>query len=206
MPACAGRAGGSCAGLWGIFDEGIGTGAHRCYAGDAKRRARVDLNLESLKSEIGAYLESSDFAIFRGHPGGLEDWKLISWDSERWPDYRGFLDAARKVGEKMIMFASREMTGEEVDEALEELTDSEFTREERRDLEKKLRAAQRHLGETCSLELAFTHGAHIYVYEARPDWYDDFIDACEEINSIFPAEDDSQDAGNDGLGGYFSNN
>jgi len=166
----------------------------------------VDLNLETLKSEISAYLESSDFAIFRGHPGGLEDLKLISWDSERWPDYRGFLDAARKAGEKMIMFASREMAEDEVEEALEELAGTDFPRDERRDLEKKIRAAQRHLGDTCSLELAFTHGSFIYVYEARPDWYDDFLDASEEISSVFPALDDGQDAGNDGLGGYFSNN
>jgi hypothetical protein len=166
----------------------------------------VDLNLESLKSEILAYLESTDFAIFRSHPGGLEDLKLISWDSERWPDYRSFLDVARKAGEKMILFASREVAAEEVDEALEELADAEFTRDERRDLEKRVRVAQRHLGETCSLELAFTHGSHTYVYEARPDWYEDFLDACEEISSVFPAGDDGQDTGNDGLGGYFSNN
>ena len=166
----------------------------------------VDLNLETLKSEILAYLESTDFAIFRSVAGGLEDLKLISWDSERWPDYRAFLEAARKAGEKMILFASREIEEEEIDEALEELADTEFTRDERRELEKRIQAAQRHRGETCALELAFTHGSHIYVYEARPDWYDDFLDACEEISSIFPAGDDGQDAGNDGLGGYFSNN
>ena len=166
----------------------------------------VDLNLETLKSEILAYLESTDFAIFRSVAGGLEDLKLISWDTERWPDYRAFLEAARKAGEKMILFASREIEEEEIDEALEELADTEFTRDERRELEKRIQAAQRHRGETCALELAFTHGSHIYVYEARPDWYDDFLDACEEISSIFPAGDDSQDAGNDGLGGYFSNN
>jgi hypothetical protein len=167
----------------------------------------VDLNLETLKDEILAYLESSDFAIFRSHAGGLETLQIIAWDSERCPDYRAFLDVARKAGEKLILFASRELEQEEIDEALEELGESDFTREEHRELEARLRAGERHIGETCALELAFDHHAHMYVYEARPDWYDDFIDACEEISAVFPAEDDDQNTGNDGLGGgYYSKN
>jgi hypothetical protein len=166
----------------------------------------VDLNLETLKSEILQYLESSDFAVFRSHAGGLEGLPVITWDTERCPDYRTFLDVARKSGEKLILFASREMAEEEIDEALEELVDTEFTRDERRELETRLANAQRHIGATCSLELAFGHNSHLYVYEARPDWYEDFLDACEEISSVMPLEDDSQGSGNDGLGGFYSNN
>jgi hypothetical protein len=170
--------------------------------------ACVDLNLETLKDEILAYLEGSDFAVFRSHAGGLEPLQLISWDSERFPDYRPFLDVARKAGEKLILFAARELAADEIEEALEELDDSDLERDERRDLETRVRAAQRHVGETCSLELAFDHHAHMYVYEARPDWYDDFLDACEEISAVFPAgEDDDPTSGNDGIGGgYYSNN
>src|ERR1035438_8658456 len=57
----------------------------------------VDLNLETLKNEILGYLESSDFAIFRSHAGGLEGLPVISWDTERCPDYWAFLDTARKA-------------------------------------------------------------------------------------------------------------
>ena len=70
--------------------------------------------------------------------------------------------------------------------------DTEFTRDERRELEGRLAKAQRHIGETCSLELAFGHNSHLYVYEARPDWYDDFLDACDEISSVMSIDDDSQ--------------
>ena len=167
----------------------------------------MDLNLETLKSEILGYLESSDFAIFQSHPGGLEGLPVIAWDTERSPDYRAFLDTARKAGEKMILFASRELAEDELDEAREELMETGFTREERRELEERLAAAQRHIGATCSLELAFGHNSHLYVYEARPDWYEDFLDACDEISSVLPLDDDSQGAGGDGLGGgYYSNN
>ncbi len=165
----------------------------------------MDLNLETLKGEILDHLESSEFAIFRSHAGALEGLPMITWDTERYPDYRIFLDTARKAGEKLILFASRELAEEEVDEALEELADSEFARDERRELESRLGTAQRHIGETCSLELAFDHNSHLYVYEARPDWYEDFLDACEEITSVVSV-DTGEDPGTDGLGGYYSKN
>jgi hypothetical protein len=166
----------------------------------------VDLNLETLKGEILQYLESSDFAVFRSLAGGLEGLPVISWDTERSPDYRAFLDVAQKAGEKLILFASRELAGDELDEAIEELVDTEFTRDERRELEARLANAQRHVGSTCSLELAFGHNSHLFVYEARPDWYEDFLDACEEISSVVPFTDDNQGPGNEGLGGFYSNN
>jgi hypothetical protein len=174
---------------------------------DLQNGGIVDLNIETLKNEILGYLESSDFAIFRSHAGGLEGLPVISWDTERCPDYRAFLDTARKAGEKLILFASRELAEDDIDEALEELVDTEFTRDERRDLEIRLAKAQKHIGATCALELAFGHNSHLYVYEARPDWYDDFLDACEEIDSVLPKDDDSQGRGSDGLGGsFYSNN
>jgi hypothetical protein len=167
----------------------------------------VDLNLETLKNEILGYLESSDFAIFRSHAGGLEGLPVISWDTERCPDYRAFLDTARKAGEKLILFASRELAEDELDEAMEELQETGFAREERRELETRLAKAKRHIGATCSLELAFGHNSHLYVYEARPEWYEDFLDACDEISAVLPIDDDSDTGGDSiGGGGFYSNN
>lgn len=167
----------------------------------------MDLNLETLKNEILAYLENSEFAVFRSQVGGLEGLPIITWDTDQCPDYRAFLDAARRAGEKMILFASQEMAEEEFDEALEEIADSDITREDRRELEGRLAKAQRHVGETCALELAFGHNSHLYVYEARPDWYEDFLDACDEITSMLTLDEDVEETGGDGLGGgYYSNN
>jgi hypothetical protein len=165
----------------------------------------VDIDLGTLKSEILDYLDSSDFAVFRSHAGGLEGMSVIMWDTDAWPDYRAFLDTAKKIGEKLILFATRELTEEEIDETREEIDGMDLTREERREMEGRLNTAKRHIGDTCALELAFGHGSQQYVYELQPDWYDDFIDLCDEIESVFPT-DDGGDAGNDSLGGYYSNN
>ena len=76
----------------------------------------VDLNLETLKGEILNYLSASEFAVFHSFSGGLEELPVISWDTERFPDYRMFLEAAQKVGQKLVLFASREFEEIEVED------------------------------------------------------------------------------------------
>ncbi len=201
MLVCARSRRGNCAG-----PQAICVNPGRCYAGDAKTAQALEPNLETLKTEILDYLESSDFAVFRSLAGGLEGLPIIEWDTERCPDYHKFLEAARKAGENLILFGSRELAEEEIAEAREELEESDFDHDERRELEVRLKAAERHVGAICSLELAFDHNSHLYVYEKRPDWYEDFLDACEEISAMFSTGDESADAGTEGLGGFYSNN
>ena len=166
----------------------------------------MDLNLETLKGEILDYLAASEFAVFRGIAGGLDGMHIVSWDTERFPDYRMFLDTARKAGQKLIVFADRELDEEEVEEATESLEDAGLSREEQREFENRIREAQRHVGSTCSLEIAFDYNSHLYVYEARPDWYEEFLEACDELSAMLPVGDDAEGDGHDGLGGFYSNN
>lgn len=163
----------------------------------------MDLNLDTLKREILEYLDSSGFAVFRSHPGGLEGLPLVTWDSERYPDYQMFLETARKIGCKMIVFASRDFEESEMEEALEELEECDIPADERQDFERRLRGTRGYDGITCSLELAFDHHARMYVYELRPDWYEEFLGICDEISSHLPEELDEDDAS---LGGFYSNN
>ena len=39
---------------------------------------------------------------------------MVLWDSENHPDYQMFLEAATKVGVKLVLFATREFTAEDV--------------------------------------------------------------------------------------------
>jgi len=166
----------------------------------------LDLNLETLKGEILDYLAASEFAVFRSYSGGLDALPVISWDTERFPDYRMFLDTAGKAGIKLVMFASRELEDDEIEEAIEELEDAGMARDEHREMEGRIREARRYVGSTCALELAFDYNSHLYVYEARPDWYDDFLEACEEITASLASGEDVDSDGQDGLGGFYSNN
>lgn len=164
----------------------------------------MDLNLDTLKREILEYLDSSGFVVFHSHAGGLEGMSMVTWDTERYPDYRMFLDTAQKIGCKMILFASRDFDESEIEEALEQLDDSDLPAEERLELEGRVRAVRGYEGVTCALELAFDHHARMYVYELRPDWYEEFLGVCDEITSHLPIPEEEEDDGS--LGGFYSNN
>ncbi len=163
----------------------------------------MDVNLNILKREILEYLESSGFAVFHSGPGALEGLPMVLWDVEQYPDFQMFLETAKKTGTAMILFATREFESEDIDEAMEQIEDCELERDERRDLESRLRQMRGYAGVTCSLELAFDHDSRLYVYEVRPDWYDDFLGIEEEIAAHLPAEEEMDD---DSLGGYLSRN
>lgn len=163
----------------------------------------MDINLNTLKREIEEYLDASEFAIFRGSPGGLENFPMITWDTEQYPDYQMFLEAARKTGTRLVLFATRDFESADVDDALEQLQEADIPRDEQHELESRLRDMRAFEGVTCTLELAFDHEGRLYVYEVRPDWYDEFLGIEEELAAHLPPGEELDD---DSLGGYFSRN
>jgi hypothetical protein len=167
------------------------------------RGTPLDLNLDTLKREILTYLEGRDYAVFRSAPGTLDGSQMVLWDAENYPDYQMFLEAASKVGVKLILFATREFTAEDISEILEQIEEMTLERDQQRDYQNRLRDLRRYEGQTCSLELAFNHDSRLYVYELQPDWYEDFLTIEDEIAASM-AEDDLDEGGS--LGGYFSKN
>jgi hypothetical protein len=164
----------------------------------------VDLNLDTLKREILEYLNASGLAVFHGRPGGLDGQSLVLWDTERHPDYRMFLDVARKSDTRVIIFASREFQAADIDDLLAQVEDLDLSREEQREYQTRLRDLRIYEGVTCSLELAFDYNSRLYVYEMQPDWYDEFLAAEDEIVSRMADSDDMDD--DEPLGGYYSKN
>ena len=163
----------------------------------------MDLNLDTLKREILSYLEARDFAVFRSAPGTLDGSQMVLWDAENYPDYQMFLEAASKVGVKLILFATREFTAEDVNDLLEQIEELSLDREQQRDYQSRLRELRAYESQTCSLELAFNHDSRLYVYELQPDWYEDYLTIEDEVAANMAEED--LDEG-DSLGGYFSKN
>lgn len=162
----------------------------------------MDLNLDKLRGEITQYLQSSGLHVFHGTPVPVESMPSAVWDTERYPDYQMFLEVAKNAGAKVIMLSWREFDEGEIELAKEELEEAELSKEERRDYERKLRDFRSFAGATCDLLLAFQLDARLYVYQLRPDWYDEFGDITDEISMSVPSDDEDDD----GLDGYFSKN
>ena len=163
----------------------------------------MDLNLDTLKREILGYLDEAGFAVFRSSPGTIDSVSgAMIWDAEEHPDYQEFLQVASKVGVKLIVFASREFEATDLDELSEQLDSADLPRDEDREYRSRIRDLRIYQGVTCSIELAFDFDQRLYVYELRPDWFDEFLELDEEI--IARVSDDDMD--DDTLGGYFSKN
>ncbi len=163
----------------------------------------MDLNLDTLKPEILDYLGAAGFAVFQSSPGLLDGFPMVVWDTEHHPDYQEYLHVARQVDAKLILFATREFGSDDIEELVAQLDACELSREERRGYESRLREMRIFEGVTCSLELAFDYNSRLYVYEVRPDWFEEFLSIEDEILARTSEEEMEDD---DSLGGYFSKN
>ncbi|HEV2691098.1 MAG TPA: hypothetical protein VGV35_21225 [Bryobacteraceae bacterium] len=161
------------------------------------------MNLDTLKTEIPQYLEESGLAVFHGHPQAAESTPAVYWDCEQYPDYKLFIQTAQAAGVKIVVFHQHRFDSEQVDDALEQLAECEFSGEEQREYKRRLTAMRIHDGQTCSIELSFDYQGRVFIFDLRTEWYDELSDLLQEIELISgaPDEDDSSFDG-----GYFSKN
>ncbi len=165
----------------------------------------MTLNLDQLKDEILEYLEAEGFVIFRGFSRLADEGAFVYWDTERHPDYRQFLEAARHLGVKLIVYSWRTFSRDLADHALERLEDAELDREDRRRIERRLRELRAYDGFTSSLELSFDYEARTYLFHLEADWYVDYLELQDEIHAATPEDADEEDD-EGSVGGLFSRN
>ncbi|HZS56380.1 MAG TPA: hypothetical protein VFA65_18385 [Bryobacteraceae bacterium] len=160
------------------------------------------VDLETLRTEIMADLKSSGMAVFHASHRALDPLNQIFWDVERHPDFRAFIAVAQQAGAKLISFHHHALSVDQIDEALDQLEDSDFTREEKRHYETRLKKLRDYEGFTCSVEVSFSLESKVYVFEVHTDWYASLNDILAELEAANEEEDEEDGS----LGGYFSNN
>jgi hypothetical protein len=165
---------------------------------------RMALDLETIRGEIQDYLERSGMAIFYGYHRMLDSLAQVAWDTASHPDFREFLDVAKNAGSKIVVFNHQAFSLDQIDEALDSLEDTNFSRDERRAYETRLRQLQAYEGFTCLLELSFQAEGRTYLFELHTDWYESLNQIVEEIDASI--EEQEEDTDGDSLGGYFSKN
>ena len=165
-------------------------------------------NLDTLKQELLDYIVAEGFAVFRSQCGALEGLPTIFWDTDSHPEYQPFLNVAKSVDARIIVFAHREFEAEEIDDAVEQLADCEFGREEQRSIERSLTDLRAFAGSTCSIEMAFEVHGRLYVYELVTEWFQTFIDLSELLMAASSTENtgDDEDGTDSAFGGYYSKN
>lgn len=161
-------------------------------------------NLESVKNEIEKYLEENNFTVFHGLSRQSDQLPIVEWDAQRYPNYKLFLQTARQLDERLIVLHHREFSAEAVDDLLDEL--DQFSLDDDSALSKRLRELRLYDGFTCAVELSFEHRGTIYLFELEADWYREFNELREEIESAVLAKNAEDDEEDDSLGGYYSKN
>jgi hypothetical protein len=159
-------------------------------------------DLDTLKSEILEHLKAQDFVVFHGISRQTDAQPAVYWDTIRHPDFRMFLGTARQAGVKLVTFYHRDFLRDTLDDAFDRLEECELPAEERDNLERRLRDMQAYEGFTCAIELSFDHQGRAYVYDLHTDWYLEFLDVVDEIDSYIPEEGEDEGP----IGGYFSKN
>ncbi len=165
-------------------------------------------DLNSLKQELLDYLVAEGFAIFRGQPDGLEGIEMVFWDTAALPNYQAYLNVAKIAGARIIVFSHREFQSSDLDEAVEQLQDCEFGREELRSMERTLADLRAFVGSTCTVEMAFDYEGRMYVYELSTEWFQMFMDLSDLLMAASSpnAEEDDEDESDGSFGGYYSKN
>jgi hypothetical protein len=161
------------------------------------------LDLETLRTEMQTHLQESGIPVFYGYHGLLDPAAQVSWDTEGHPDFRDFLATAHKAGAALVVFNHESFSLDQIDDALDQLEESDFTREEKRNYETRLRQLQAYEGFTCSVQLSFSVENRLYVFELHTDWYQAL---AEIINELDVATEEEIDEEQGPIGGYFSNN
>jgi hypothetical protein len=163
------------------------------------------IDLEKARVDVEAYLLAKGIPVFFGYDQMTESFIHVSWDTEKHPDFRDFVAAAASAGVKMMVFHAESLSESSIDEALDQLEVCDFSRDEKRNYEKRLKALQGYEGFTSLLSLSFTLDGRVYQFELHSDWHDTLEDIWMELDAAsgeMPDEENSEGP----VGGYFSNN
>jgi hypothetical protein len=161
-------------------------------------------NLDTLKTEIQHFLDSEGFAIFHGHSRMHSSQSVVFWDTERFPDFKLFVSAAKVSGTRIMVLNQREFSADMIDDALEQLTVSELPADDQRVIERRLKELRAYEGFTCSVELSFDYQNRTYLFDVQTDWYEELTSLLEDLEFLDGGEDDDDEEGN--FGSYFSKN
>lgn len=162
----------------------------------------MSINLDALKDEILDCLNGEGFVVFHGYSRLAETDSFVTWDTGRHPDFRMFLEASKKAEVKLIVYHERVFSRELLEDTADRLEAANFTGEERRSVERRLREFRPYEGFTCALELSFDYQGRVYLFNLSADWYMEYLDLVDEIDAA--AEDEPEE--DESLGGYYSSN
>ncbi len=163
-------------------------------------------DLDSLKTEIEKHLDQSDFAVFHGHPRFPTPGNVVPWDSEQYPDFRAFLDVARRLGVRLVVFHHRRLESGFIDHILERLESADISDEEYAEIHRRVRELRVYEGFTSAVELSFDYQGRVYLFNRRSEWYNELLEIADDVGAFDEEEEELEGLDEEDAGPYFSRN
>lgn len=162
----------------------------------------MEQNLEKLAADIEQYLHAESYIVYHCMSRMNEKREIVFWDHERQPDVQRFLECAQQVGVRLVHFHERSFDAGQKQLALEILEDADLTRDERRDMQRRIQAMSKYEGKLCAVELSFDFEGRIYMYSVETEWFAEWESILDELEAAGPETDEEEG----GYGGLYSNN
>jgi len=157
-----------------------------------------------MKTEIQQHLDGEGLTIFYGHSRVHSSQSIVFWDTERFPDFKLFVEAAKASATKILVLNQREFSADMIEDALEQLTASDLPADDQRVIERRLKELRAYEGFTCSVELSFDYQNRTYMFDVQTDWYEELTSLLEDLEFLDGSDEEDDEEGN--FGSYFSKN
>jgi hypothetical protein len=164
----------------------------------------MNTDLGALKNAVVEYLAAQQMIAFHSYMRHHEGVPAIGWDSKRYPDFRAFIDTAKRAGIEMVVIRTEHFSEDDIEETLSELGEADLEKSDQRRIERRLGELRGYVGFASNIELSYDYQGRLYFFDLRTDWYDEYLDLHDEIITLLP---DPSESGDDGpVGGYYSRN
>jgi len=163
----------------------------------------VSNDLNEIAGEIEQYLGENNFIAFHT-AAHLGDTPTVQWDTERHPEFRQFLKAAKQLEVRLICLSLRTLRAPMLDSTLDDLEEAEFPEDLEHEMRRRLEQLRGYEGFTAAVELSFDHDGRQYFYSVRAPWYTEFLSIANTIDTRMEQFDEKDDEGP--TGPYYSQN
>jgi len=137
--------------------------------------------------------------------------RSVWWDTNRVPDYKKFIAAAKSAGAKMILYYDQDLSEETIADVEDALELAVLEPEEYREYARQIGELRSYIGFTSRLGVGFASEGMFYWFDLESPWYEELVDMLEDLHlSGFPREgiggaDEDEDE-DPPIGNFYSNN
>ena len=168
-------------------------------------------NPQIVKDEIVEHIRREGLAIYHVEPEMWPEERSVWWDTDRVPDYKKFIVAAKSAGAKMILYYDQDLSEDTIADAEDALELAVLEPDEYREYARQIGELRSYIGFTSRLGVGFASEGMFYWFDLEASWYEDLVDMLEDLHlSGFPREglgaaDEDEDP-NPPIGNFYSNN